>query len=72
MLDFTKDALLNGGDPADVADAVVAAVADEASPLHIHVGADAEAYLDLWRETGTFETFTVAANALLAESDQPG
>ena len=28
MLDFTKDALVNGGDPADVADAVVAAVAD--------------------------------------------
>ncbi len=67
MLDFTKDALVNGGDPADVAAAVVAAVADDASPLHIHVGADAEAYLDLWRQTGTFETFTVAANALLAE-----
>jgi NAD(P)-dependent dehydrogenase (short-subunit alcohol dehydrogenase family) len=67
MLDFTKDALVNGGDPADVADAVVAAVADAASPLHVHVGADAEAYLDLWRQTGTFETFTVAANALLAE-----
>ena len=67
MLDFTKDALVNGGDPADVAAVVVAAVADDASPLHVHVGADAEAYLDLWRQTGTFETFTVAANALLAE-----
>ncbi len=67
MLDFTKDALVNGGDPADVAAVVVAAVADDASPLHVHVGADAEAYLDLWGQTGTFETFTVAANALLAE-----
>jgi NAD(P)-dependent dehydrogenase (short-subunit alcohol dehydrogenase family) len=72
MLDFTKDALVNGGDPADVAAAVVAAVADDASPLHVHVGADAEAYLDLWRQTGTFETFTAAANALLAEGNQPG
>ena len=52
--------------------AVVAAVANDASPLHVHVGADAEAYLDLWRQTGTFETFTAAANALLAESNQPG
>jgi NAD(P)-dependent dehydrogenase (short-subunit alcohol dehydrogenase family) len=67
MLDFTKDALVNGGDPSDVADAVVAAVADGASPLHVHVGADAEAYLELWRQTGTFEAFTEAANALLAE-----
>ena len=66
MLDFTKDALVNGGDPADVAAVVVAAVADDASPLHVHVGADAEAYLDLWRQTGTFETFAAAANALLA------
>ena len=71
MLDFTKDALENGGDPADVANAVVAAVADSASPLHIHVGDDADAYLDLWRQTGTFETFTQAANALLAEGNQP-
>jgi hypothetical protein len=61
---------VNGGDPADVA-AVVAAIADNGSPLHVHVGADAEAYLDLWRQTGTFETFTAAANALL-ESNPPG
>jgi NAD(P)-dependent dehydrogenase (short-subunit alcohol dehydrogenase family) len=72
MLDFTKDALEHGGDPADVADAVVAAVADPATPLHVHVGQDAEGYLDLWRETGTFETFTEAANALLAEGNATG
>ena len=71
MLAFTKDALENGGDPADVANAVVHAVADSASPLHVHVGVDADAYLDLWRQTGTFETFTEAANALLAEGTQP-
>ena len=62
---------MNGGDPADVAAAIVTAVADDKSPLHVHVGADADAYLDLWRQTGTFETFSAAANALLAEGGQP-
>jgi NAD(P)-dependent dehydrogenase (short-subunit alcohol dehydrogenase family) len=72
MLDFSKNALVNGGDPADVAEAVVAAVADAASPLHVHVGADADAFLELWSQTGTFETFVPAANALLvSEGDQP-
>jgi NAD(P)-dependent dehydrogenase (short-subunit alcohol dehydrogenase family) len=65
MLDFSKNALVNGGDPNDVADAVVAAVADPACPVHVHVGADADAFLELWRQTGTFETFVPAANALL-------
>ena len=72
MMDFTKKALVDGGDPADVADAVVAAVADPASPLHVHVGPDADAFLELWSQTGTFETFVPAANALLfSEGDQP-
>lgn len=65
MLDFSKNALVNGGDPNDVASAIVAAVADPASPLHVHVGADADAFLELWKQTGTFETFIPAANAVL-------
>ena len=65
MLDFSKSAIVNGGDPADVADAIVAAVADASSPLHVHVGADADAFLELWKQTGTFETFVPAANAVL-------
>ena len=65
MLDFTKGLLENGGDPADVADAIVAAVDDPASPLHVHVGDDATAFLELWRQTGTFETYMPAANAAL-------
>jgi NAD(P)-dependent dehydrogenase (short-subunit alcohol dehydrogenase family) len=73
MLDFSKNALVNGGDPTDVANAVVAAVADAASPVHVHVGADADAFLELWSQTGTFETFIPAANALLfSEGEQPG
>lgn len=65
MLDFSKNALVNGGDPGDVAEAVVAAVADTASPLHVHVGGDAEMFLALWDQTRTFETFMPAANATL-------
>ena len=65
MLEFSRSALVNGGDPADVATAIVAAVADPASPLHVHVGADADAFLDLWKSTGTYETFIPAANAML-------
>jgi hypothetical protein len=65
MLDFSRNALVHGGDPRDVAEAIVRAVHDPATPLHVHVGADAEALLAVWRETGTFETFVPAANALL-------
>jgi NAD(P)-dependent dehydrogenase (short-subunit alcohol dehydrogenase family) len=65
MLDFSKGALVNGGDPADVATAIVAAVADPATPLHVPVGADADAFLELWDQTRTFETFVPAANAVL-------
>jgi NAD(P)-dependent dehydrogenase (short-subunit alcohol dehydrogenase family) len=65
MLDFSKGALENGGNPADVASAIVAAVGNPESPLHVHVGADADAFLELWKSTGTFETFIPAANAML-------
>ncbi len=65
MLDFSKSALESGGDPNDVASAIVAAVADASSPLHVHVGADADAFLELWAGTGTFESFVPAANAML-------
>ena len=57
MLGFTKGPLEGGGDPRDVAVAIVAAVADAASPLHVHVGDGATALLELWRQTGTFEAF---------------
>jgi NAD(P)-dependent dehydrogenase (short-subunit alcohol dehydrogenase family) len=65
MLDFSKRALVNGGDPNDVASTIVASVADASTPLHVHVGADAEAFLQLWDQTRTFETFVPAANDLL-------
>jgi len=71
MLDFTRASLANGGDPVDVARAVLAAVADQASPLHVHVGSDAAGYLDMWAQTGSFESFAEAANAILSDEGQP-
>jgi NAD(P)-dependent dehydrogenase (short-subunit alcohol dehydrogenase family) len=65
MLDFTKGLLDNGGHPREVGDAIVAAVADPDSPVHVPVGGDADAFVDLWRQTGTFEAFMTAANAVL-------
>ncbi len=65
MLDLSKSLLVNGGDPGDVATAIVAAVADPATPLHLLVGADAEAFVELWAQTGTYETFMPAATAAI-------
>ena len=65
MLDFSKNSLVNGGDPAEVADAIVAGVADPATPLHVHIGSDASALIELWSNTGTFESFMPAVNAML-------
>ena len=69
MLDFTKASLANGGDPVDVAHAVLDAVADQASPLHVHVGSDAAEYLEMWAQTGSFESFVEAANAVMLSDD---
>ena len=48
------------GNPADVGAAIVAAVSDPTSPLQVTVGADAELFLDAWKNTGTFESFSAA------------
>ena len=68
MLDFSKTSLEGGGNPVDVGAAIVAAVADPASPLHVTVGADTEVFLDVWKNTGTFESFSAAMNEMLAPS----
>jgi NAD(P)-dependent dehydrogenase (short-subunit alcohol dehydrogenase family) len=66
MLNFSKKALATGGNPADVGTAIVAAVNDSTSPLHVTVGADTEAFLDVWKKTGTFESFSAAMAEILA------
>jgi NAD(P)-dependent dehydrogenase (short-subunit alcohol dehydrogenase family) len=66
MLNFSKTALMTGGNPADVGAAIVAAVSDPASPLHVTVGADTEVFLDVWKNTGTFESFSAAMAEMMA------
>ena len=66
MLNFSKTALQTGGNPVDVGAAIVAAVSDPQSPLHVTVGADTEVFLDVWRNTGTFESFSAAMTELMA------
>ena len=66
MMNFTKNALSTGGNPADCATAIVAAVADPTSPVHVAIGLDTQAFLDLWQQTGTFESFSAAMAEILA------
>ena len=66
MLNFSKTALQTGGNPVDVGAAIVAAVSDPQSPLHVTVGADTEVFLDVWKNTGTFESFSAAMTEMMA------
>ena len=66
MLNFSKTALVTGGNPADVGAGIVAAVSDPESPLHVTVGADTEVFLDVWKNTGTFESFSAAMTEMMA------
>lgn len=66
MLNLSKTPLANVGNPADVGTAIVAAVADPASPLHVTVGADTAFSLDAWKNTGTFESFSATMAEMLS------
>ena len=68
MVSFSKNSLVTGGDPADVGAAILTAVSDPGSPLHVTVGADTEAFLDVWKNTGTFESFSAAMADMMAAS----
>jgi NAD(P)-dependent dehydrogenase (short-subunit alcohol dehydrogenase family) len=53
--EFMMKAFEAGGHPAVVADAVVSAVDDPNTPLHVLVGDDAIGYVDLASQAGSFE-----------------
>jgi NAD(P)-dependent dehydrogenase (short-subunit alcohol dehydrogenase family) len=53
-----------GGDPALVAQAVVAAAHDAATPLHVLVGEDAAAYVDVAARAGGYEGWAAGVGAL--------
>jgi NAD(P)-dependent dehydrogenase (short-subunit alcohol dehydrogenase family) len=49
---ITVDGVRAGGDPVDVADAIVAAAHDHASPLHVPVGVDAVRSISFYESRG--------------------
>jgi NAD(P)-dependent dehydrogenase (short-subunit alcohol dehydrogenase family) len=58
---FADDGMSAGADPRIVADAIVAAAYDRATPLHVPVGEDAEMSVALWDQTRTYEKWMDAA-----------
>jgi NAD(P)-dependent dehydrogenase (short-subunit alcohol dehydrogenase family) len=60
-----------GGDPALVAQAVVAAAHDAATPLHVLVGDDAAAYVDVAARAGGYEGWMAAVNDLFESAGGP-
>jgi NAD(P)-dependent dehydrogenase (short-subunit alcohol dehydrogenase family) len=66
MHDFFASSLDGGGgDPTDVAEAVVKAATDPATPLHVLVGADAEMFVDLVAQAGTVENWLPIATTIV-------
>lgn len=63
---FEKSIESGSGDPAAVADAIVAAADDPATPLHVLVGADAKGFVDLVNSLGTYEAWRPVAEDIVA------
>ena len=58
MLDFYRKSVASvGGQPSVVADAIVAAADDPATPVHVLVGEDAVGFVDLVTSLGTYEAW---------------
>jgi NAD(P)-dependent dehydrogenase (short-subunit alcohol dehydrogenase family) len=62
---FVGNGEATAGDPGAVADAVVGAADDPDTPLHLLVGADAEAFVALAGDVGSHEGWVAAATGLL-------
>ena len=58
---FDKSVIEGGGDPADVADAIVRAAHDPATPVHNLVGDDASMLIDLYQQAGSMEAWLPVA-----------
>jgi NAD(P)-dependent dehydrogenase (short-subunit alcohol dehydrogenase family) len=63
---FEKSLNDAGGDPADVAGAIVSTAYDPEAPLHNLIGEDAAALVDLVAQTGTLEAWVPMALSLVA------
>jgi NAD(P)-dependent dehydrogenase (short-subunit alcohol dehydrogenase family) len=62
---FQKSVEAVGGDPVEVAEAIVRAAADPGAPLHNLVGESAAALVDLARQTGSIEAWLPLAVSLV-------
>ena len=58
---FAKSVIEGGGDPGDVADAIVRAAHDPATPVHNLVGDDASMLIDLYQQAGSMEAWLPVA-----------
>ena len=63
-----KSVEVTGGDAATVAGAIVAAVEDPRTPLHVLVGDDAVAFVDLVNQAGSFEGWVPVAEQIVEAS----
>ena len=54
---FDKSVIEGGGDPADVADAIVRAAHDPATPVHNLVGDDASMLIGMYQQAGSMEAW---------------
>jgi len=69
VADFTlKSVEVTGGDAATVAEAIVAAVDDPGTPLHVLVGDDAVTFVDLVNQAGSFEGWVPVAEQIVEAS----
>lgn len=69
--DFMNGSIDNGADAAVVAQAMVAASRDAATPLQVPVGDDAALYLDLWDQTRTYEAWIESAMPIVEMTAGP-
>ena len=58
---FDKSVVDGGGDPGDVAEAIVRAAYDPTTPVHNLVGDDAFMLIDLYRQAGSIEAWLPVA-----------
>lgn len=58
---FAKSVIEGGGDPGDVADAIVRAAHDPETPVHNLVGDDASMLIDLYQQAGSMEAWLPVA-----------
>ena len=61
----------NGAHPSAVADAIVAAAADPATPLHVLVGDDAHQFIALVEHAGTMEAWMPIATQIVEQVSGP-